>query len=151
MVSTYALRAPSKSVFTTLRNSMFVHTCFHHPVATSRLRSPNLSFSSSGQERNAQTIVSNSLAYPIAFSMICPLATIPSLSACSTSPAPSLATRSGKYIRPSLTLHPRCWANSTTPPSLFRNNRLLALLMGKKGYAFSEHEAISLRMVLVRT
>ena len=57
----------------------------------------------------------------------------------------------GKYIRPSLTTQPSSCANLTTLPSESRKRRDLASEMGMEGYAFSLHEAISLRMVPIRT
>lgn len=91
-----------------------------------------------------QTIVSNSLAYPMVFSITCPLATrISSVRASSCC--------CGKYILPSLATQPLPCANSTTLPSLSRNSRFLALAMGSEGYAFSEHEAISSRIVPTST
>ena len=57
----------------------------------------------------------------------------------------------GNHIRPSLTVHPLCWENWTTAPSESRKKRFLALLMGTDPYAFSEHEAISARIVPIRT
>lgn len=54
-------------------------------------------------------------------------------------------------MRPSLTSQPRSRAKSTTLPSLGRKRRFLALAIGSEGYAFSEQEAISERMVPMRT
>ena len=82
----------------------------------------------------------------MAFSMMVPLATRMSFSE-----RAAASGSTGKYIRPSRSTHPRCWANSITAPSDSRNNRFLALEIGSEGYAFSEQSAISLRMVPTRT
>ena len=105
----------------------------HRPPDTTERPSLSFSLSLSLSLSLSQTIVSSSLAYPIVFSMTCPLGTVISLSVMATSPAPSSASAEGKYIRPSLTIQPRCWANSTTLPSLSRKRRFLALVMGKEG------------------
>ena len=77
--------------------------------------------------------------------MTCPLASKISFSA----PTPRLCD--GKCIRPSRTVQPRLWANSMTLPSLSRNNRILAFVIGSDTYALSLHDAISERMVPMRT
>lgn len=96
------------------------------------------------QTQSRYTIVSNSLAYPIVFSVTCLLATSTSFSSLKPS-------KSGKYIRPSLTSQPLSFANSTTLPSDSRNSRFFAFAIGKLGYAFSEQDAISARIVPTRT
>lgn len=57
----------------------------------------------------------------------------------------------GKYILPSFTSQPRARAKSTTLPSLSRKSKFFAFEIGSEGYALSEQDAISDRIVPMRT